>query len=111
MTRAMMIAAAALLVAVPVVAVTSGALDRLSSDSASAALFAEDVRLAPPLGNADATEDGAADLGVAGRAARLPTCQCRAGGLGASFPATGFALPYTNVHRKDSTPLRPDDWS
>ena len=67
MSRATILAVAALLIAVPVVAVTTGALDWLSGDSASAALFAEDVRLAPPGVSTDATEDGAAaDLGVAG---------------------------------------------
>jgi hypothetical protein len=66
MSRATMIAAAAILIAVPVVAVTSGAVDWLSGDSASAALFAEDVRLAPPSVSSDPTEGSAADLGVAG---------------------------------------------
>jgi Domain of unknown function (DUF5666) len=67
MSRATILAAAAILVAVPVVAVTSGALDWISGDSASAALFAEDVRLAPPGVSSDPTEEGAAaDLGVAG---------------------------------------------
>jgi Domain of unknown function (DUF5666) len=67
MSRATMIAVAAILIAVPVVAVTSGAVDWLSGDSASAALFAEDVRLAPPTSvGGDATVEGAADLGVAG---------------------------------------------
>jgi Domain of unknown function (DUF5666) len=66
MSRATMIAAAAVLIAVPVVAVTSGAVDWLSGDSASAALFAEDVRLAPPSVSGDSTVEGAADLGVAG---------------------------------------------
>jgi Domain of unknown function (DUF5666) len=67
MSRATILAAAAILVAVPVVAVTSGALDWISGDSASAALFAEDVRLAAPGVSSDPTEEGAAaDLGVAG---------------------------------------------
>jgi hypothetical protein len=67
MSRAALIGIVALLVAVPVVAVASGAADWLSSDTASAALFAEDVRLGPPGEDTDATEGGvAADLGVAG---------------------------------------------
>lgn len=66
MSRAGLIGIVALLVAVPVVAVASGAVDWLSSDTASAALFAEDVRLGPPGEDTDAQEGTAADLGVAG---------------------------------------------
>jgi hypothetical protein len=67
MSRATILATAAILIAVPIVAVTSGAFDWLSGDSASAALFAEDVRLAPPGLSTDATEErAAADLGAAG---------------------------------------------
>jgi len=58
MSRAIVTAAALVLtpIVVAVAVANSGALDWLSGDSASAALFADDVRLGPPSAGADPNE-------------------------------------------------------
>lgn len=68
MSRAIVLAGALVLTPIIAAAVASnsGALDWLSGDTASAALFANDVRLGPPA--ADPNEDAEVELGVTGAA-------------------------------------------
>jgi len=74
MSRAIVTAAALVLtpIVVAVAVANSGALDWLSGDSASAALFADDVRLGPPSAGADPNEATEVELGVTGEPIDCP---------------------------------------